>query len=152
VIAFWNNVAIVDTCGALEVPHMKAIGLEYLELLSQHKSGIVVFCMMQPDVPIASSEVRNECMRYLKQLDGGLLHLCLVVESQGVLGMMLHAVVRGMNVLLPNSRMTLHDTLPDATAKIAPLVRPSAPRDTITRDISGIIDGMRKPLVPWQPH
>jgi hypothetical protein len=121
-MAFWNNVAIIDVWADMSPARMRKLGEAYAKLYERYPAGIVVLALIQSSTPVASAEARNESARVLKELGDAVLHTAMVIEAQGVLALMLRSVVRSLNTLMRNTRISLPDTVERAARALQPWV------------------------------
>jgi hypothetical protein len=142
-IAFWNNVAIVDVWADMDATRMRKLGDAYRKLLTRHPRGIVGLVLIRATTPVSSAEARTESTRFLKELGDSILHTAMVIEAQGVLAMMLKSVVRSLNVLLRNQRISLPDNAQRAIATIAPLVVGSSSTGNVVADLTRAVEQLR---------
>lgn len=142
-VAYWNNVAIVDVCGDLDLARMRAIGEAYAALLQRYPEGIIAIVITQPNTPIAGDEARAEGSRMLKALGDGLLQVFVVVEARGMLANLMRSIMRGVNVIVRNSRMSVVDSVDDAVRAGAKYVAPAAPRTVIEQQLTAAISSVR---------
>jgi hypothetical protein len=143
--AFWQNLVISVVRGDMSVPRMQRLGEAYGRLLREHPSGIAVVGVLEAGTPIASSEARKESARMLNQFGGKVLHVAFAVETQGVTGMMLRSVVRGLNVLMKGTRMSLHDSVEAAMRQTLPFVQaPASSPEAQSRELRRFIDALRQ--------
>jgi hypothetical protein len=92
----------------MSVARMARQGESYTALLREHPRGIAALSILEAGTPVASSAARQEATRMLEELGGKVLHVAFAIETEGVTGMMLRSVVRGLNVLMKRNRMSLH--------------------------------------------
>jgi hypothetical protein len=142
-IAFWNNVALVDVWADVDAAHMRKFGDAYRKLLTRNPPGIVVLVLIRSSTPVSSAEARAESTRFLKELGDSILHTAMVIEAQGVLAMMLKSVVRSLNVLLRNPRISLPENAQRAIATIAPLVVGSSATGNMVADLTKAVAELR---------
>jgi hypothetical protein len=146
--AFWNNVAIADVWGDLDARRMRKLGEGYRVLLEQYPKGIVALSLIQKSTPVSSAEARNEGARLLKEVGEQMLHHAMVIEADGVLGLMLRSVVRGLNAVLRGNRMSLHDTVDRALPGLAAQVASDLPRSSVLRELTLAIANVRAAHAP----
>ena len=147
-VATWNNVAIVDVWGDMDVPRMRKLSELYATLLEEFPNGICAMSCIRKSTPVSTAEARTESTRFLKEFGERILHHAMVIEADGVLGLMLRSVVRGLNALLRGNRMSLHDSVEHAVPAIAPYVATDLPRVAVIRELTGTIASIR---AAWKP-
>lgn len=145
-IAFWKNVVITHVRGDMNVARMIRLGEAYAALLKEQPRGIAALGILEAGTPVASSEARQESARVLDELGGKVLHVAFAIETQGVTGMMLRSVVRGLNVLMKRTRMSLHNTVEAAAQHTlsfvpAPGTNPEAHKRELLRFIEALRQG-----------
>jgi hypothetical protein len=78
---------------------------------------------MRAGVPVSSPEVRNDSVRFMKELGDALLTVVTVIEDNGIFSQMMRTVMRGFYVLSRGSRgMHLVGTTEDAIRAVLPFV------------------------------
>lgn len=144
-IAFWNNVSIIDVWGDLDAPRMQKIGESHRELLKRCPNGIVSIGLIQSSTPASSAASRAESAKFLKELGDQMRHTAMVIEAEGVIGLMLRAVVRGLNLLLKSNRLSLHERSEQAIRVIVPHVdvREEGSPGNVARDLAAAIADVR---------
>jgi hypothetical protein len=113
-VAYWNNAAIVDVAGDLGVDRMRAIGEAYEALRQSWPTGMFVIVIAQPGTPAGTDDARAESARMLKALGDGLMRMFVVIEERGVVAQLQRSIMRGINVVVRNSRMVVTDTVDEA--------------------------------------
>lgn len=141
--AFWNNVAIVDVWADMDPFRMRKLGEAYRKLLEDYPDGVVAISMIRASTPVSTSDARTEATRFLKELGERMLHHTMVIEAEGVVGLMLRSVVRGLNALLRSNRMSLHDKTEDAVPALAAFVASDLPRDSVEKELTAAIASVR---------
>jgi hypothetical protein len=141
--ATWNNVAIVDVWGDLDVPRMRKLCEGYRELLERYPKGIVAVSFIRKSTPVSTAAARDEITRFLKDFGERLLHHSMVIEADGVLGLMLRSVMRGVNAMLRSNRLSLHDGAGNAIAPLASFVATDLPRPVLVRELTAAIAQVR---------
>ena len=126
-IGTWQNVAIADVSGDLDLVRMKRLGRAYRELLPEFPKGICTFSLIRESTPIASEEARNEAARFIKELGDSCLRMSMVIEHRGVMAQVLRTIIRGLNVVTRNTKLVMFDDTREAIESIAPFVVPTLP-------------------------
>jgi hypothetical protein len=142
-IAFWHNVCIVDAWGEIDAPRMRMIGDRYRVLLKRYPQGILAICALRPNTPVSSSEARAESVRFLKELGDKMLHLAFVVEADGVLGLMLRSVLRGINALVRPGRIVIVEGVDRAVQVCAPHVASELRHEEVAQQLKAAISSLR---------
>src|SRR5512139_580607 len=91
-IALWQNVAIIDVAGDMDLPRMRAVRHAYEALLDEYPSGICSCVFLRDGVPVASHAAREESARFMRELGTALALVAVVIEHQGVAAQMLRTV------------------------------------------------------------
>jgi hypothetical protein len=125
-ISFWRNLAVVDVRGDLTVEAMRTIDRSYRTLLPTYPAGIVAMAIVRPGVPVSSSEARSEGARLTKALGESLLRIVFVIEDNGVFAQAMRSVIRGLNVIMRNAKMTAYESVEEATQAVLPLIARAA--------------------------
>jgi hypothetical protein len=118
-IAFWQNVAIVDIAAELDAPRMLTLEAAYRRLLEVYPRGIAALALIRAGTPVSGPAARAEGARFTKELGDQVLQVAMVIEERGIGAQMLRAVVRGVNVLVRQTRLQLFDGVDDAVAGTA---------------------------------
>jgi hypothetical protein len=144
VIVFWKNLVITHVRGDMSVQRMVRLGESYAVLLREHPRGVAGLGILEAGTPVASSEARQESARFLGQLGDKVLHVAFAIETQGVTGMMLRSVVRGLNVLMKRTRMSLHNNVEAAVQHTLPFVPVAGSNtDALKRELMRVIATLR---------
>lgn len=142
-IAFWNNVAIVDVAGDLDAGRMRGVGRAYATLAESYRRGIASVVLLRPSAPVASAEARGESTKFMRELGPLMLHTAMVIEHPGVIAQLLRSVVRGINVVVRSSRISLVDSVEAAARDVAPFVVTSLARPRIPAEFLQVIAEVR---------
>lgn len=118
-LALWQNVAITDVAGNMDVAHMKQLGKTYRELAGAFPSGIVTLAIIRPGVPVSSSEARDEAARFITELGPSILRMGMLIEDRGVMAQVLRTIIRGLNVVTRNTKLVLYNTVDEAVRALA---------------------------------
>lgn len=147
-VAFWNNVCISDVWGELDAPRMRLLGDAYRNLLRSYPRGIVAVSALRPSTPVSSSDARGEASRFLKDLDDKLLQVAMVVEADGVLGLMLRSVLRGVNVMVRPGRIFAIESIERAAQRCAAQVTSPLRREDVATQLLAAINSVRSQYIP----
>lgn len=144
-IGTWQNVAIADVSGDLDLVRMKRLGRAYRELLPEFPKGICTFSVIRESTPIASDEARNEAARFIKELGDSCLRMAMVIEHRGLMAQVLRTIIRGLNVVTRNTKLVMFDEMKDAIDSIVPLVVPTQDGVNVAPElraaVSSVCDG-----------
>jgi hypothetical protein len=121
-VAFWSNVMLIDIWDDMDGQRMRNMGAAYKTLSQRYPDGIVGLVLLQPSTPVASAEARQEVTRQMNELGPRLHHVAMVIEARGVLALMLRSVVRGVNLLLRRSSISLEVNVDNAVNKLRPFL------------------------------
>ena len=147
-IAFWNNVCISDIWGEMDAPRMRLLGDYYRNLLRSYPRGIVALSALRPSTPVSAADARGEASRFLKDLDNKLLQVAMVVEADGVLGLMLRSVLRGVNAVVRPGRIFASESLERAAQLCAAQVTSSLRSDDVAPQLLAAIQSVRSKYIP----
>lgn len=125
-VAFWSNVALIDIWDDMDAERMRNMGAAYKTLSERYPEGIVGLVLLQPSTPVSSAEARHEVTRQMNELGPRLHHVTMVIEARGVMALMLRSVVRGVNMLLRRSSISLELTVDSAVHKLRPYLAADA--------------------------
>lgn len=157
-IGFWQNVAILDIGADVDLPHMQLVGSAYRTLLEKYPSGIAALVVIRAGTPVASAEARAESARFTKELGDQLLHVAMVIEEHGVIAQMLRSVVRGLNALVRQTRLSLFDDVQEAMRAMLPVIIPATDRSGLPNELRAVVEEARRrfrmpdpstPLTRW---
>lgn len=143
-VAYWMNATIIDIGGDLEPTHIRGLGEAYATLRQSYPKGIVAIVIVQPDTPVSGADARAEGARMIKELGDGLLQMAVVIEERGVFAPLMRSVVRGINVFLRNSRLTLTDTVQDAVRDVSKHIELAMPKAAVEQELLAAIATVRR--------
>jgi hypothetical protein len=112
-------VCICDVWGEVDGQRMQRLGDCYRTLLARYPKGVLGISALRPHTPVSPSEARAESVFFLKELGDKLIHLAMVIEADGVLGLMLRSVLRGVNALVRPGRVFIVESVEKAVAVCA---------------------------------
>jgi hypothetical protein len=121
-VAFWSNVTLVDIWDDMDAERMRCMADAYRTLSARYPQGILGLVLLQPTTPVSSAEARQEITRQMNEIGPRLQHVAMVVEARGVLALMLRSVVRGVNVLLRRSSISLEVSVENAARTLQPFL------------------------------
>lgn len=142
-VAFWNNVCISDIWAEVDTAQVRAFGEHYRKLLLRYPRGIVVISAVRPSMGMASAEARGETVRFLKELGDRLLQVATVIDAEGVLGLMLRSILRGMNALVRPGRIVMVENVERAVELCAPHVVSDIARADVPGRLTAAIANVR---------
>ena len=134
-ISFWQNLAIVDTRGLVDVEHMLIAERAYQALAQRFGGGIVSCLLLQPHTPVSPPDARRESARFLRDLGNAIIGVAVVIEDVGIAAQVFRTVVRGVNVLMRDSKLVVLDNLEQAIDVISPVIVPA----TGEKDLAGAV-------------
>ena len=143
-LSTWQNLAITDLVGEMDVLRIKRVARAVRELLVQFPSGIVTCAFIREHVPVGSKESREESARFMKDLGDSCLKMVVVIEQRGVMAQMLRTVVRGMNMITRNSKLLVLGETREAIDALAPLVVPPQAGANVTVELRKAIATVRE--------
>jgi hypothetical protein len=122
-ITFWRNVILIDASSEVTMNRARRLWDGYRALLAEHPRGIAALAIMRSGVPVSSLEVRNDSVRFMKELGSALLTVVTVIEDNGIFSQVMRTVMRGFFVLSRGSRgMHLVGNTEDAARAVLPFV------------------------------
>ena len=142
-IACWNNVCICDVWGEVDAERMRRLGDCYRQLLVRYPQGVLAISALRPHTPVSPPEARSESVLFLKDLGDKLIHLAIVVEADGVLGLMLRSVLRGVNALVRPGRIFIVESVERAVAVCAAGVLCNLRREDVPLQLTAAIASVR---------
>jgi hypothetical protein len=151
-LALWQNVAITDVAGNMDVARMKLLGKTYRELASAHPGGILTFAIIRPGVPVSSSEARDEAAKFITTLGPSILRMGMLIEDTGVMAQVLRTIIRGLNVVTRNTKLVLYNNLDEAVRALAPLTVATSPGADARSDLAAAIASVRRGYAPHAPQ
>jgi hypothetical protein len=144
-ISFWRNLAIVDVRADLSVEAMRAIDRSYRALIQTYPAGIVALAIVRPGVPVSSSESRSEGARLTKALGDAVQRIVFVIEDNGVFAQAMRSVIRGLNVIMRNAKMTAYGSLEEATQAVLPLIARTGDDADLPGELRRVLQRFRRP-------
>lgn len=122
-IGAWHNILLCEVARDIDLEHMQLQGKAYAELARQYRpEGIASLSIVRAGVPVAAADARHESTRFLKALGDSLVRTVIVLEDHGLVAQMLQTVIRGINVIIRNSKVVISPNEREAVAALAPLV------------------------------
>jgi hypothetical protein len=143
-ISFWRNLVVVDVRADLTVAGMRNIERGYRALLQSYPAGIVAIVIVRPGVPVSSSEARSEGARVTKAVGDALTRIVFVIEDDGVFAQAMRTVIRGLNVVMRNAKMTAYATIDDAGRAVLPHISRSGDEAEVSGELRRALDPFRR--------
>lgn len=143
-VAVWQNVAITDVAGDMDVAHMKLLGKTYRELTGSFPEGILTCAIIRPGVPVSSSEVREEAARFITELGPSILRMAMLIEDKGVMAQVLRTIIRGLNVVTRNTKLVLYNNIDEAVRALAPMTALTSPGADMRGELATAIATVRQ--------
>lgn len=137
------NAVIVDTRGEFDVATMLALEGVYRELIEAYPRGIVVLVLLGRTMPVPSRDATAETVRVLKSLGDSLLQLVAVIEGRELAHQLMRSMMRGINVLTRNARVSTTDNLDSAVHSLAQYIAPELARRQAEAEILLAIESVR---------
>jgi hypothetical protein len=124
-ITFWQNLAIVDARGLVDVGHMLTLERAYQALAQRFTSGIVSCVVIQPGTPVSPADALKESARFMRDLGTSMLRIAVVIEDVGVAAQVFRTVIRGINVVIRDNKLVVPGDLSAAIDVLSPLIVPA---------------------------
>ncbi|HMI87645.1 MAG TPA: hypothetical protein VK550_26345 [Polyangiaceae bacterium] len=125
-ITYWQNLAIVDTRGAVDVPHMLILERAYQALAQRFTGGIVSCVVIQPGTPVSRPDALKESSRFMRDLGSAMIRIAVVIEDVGVAAQVFRTVVRGINVVIRDNKLVVVADVASAIDVLSCLIVPAA--------------------------
>ena len=142
-ITFWQNLAIVDSRGLIDVPHMLTVERAYQALAHRFSGGIVSCVMVRPGTPVFPPDALKESARFLRDLGDALLRIAVVIEDVGVAAQVFRSVVRGINVVMRDNKLVVLDKPTAAIDLLAPLIVPATEEMEVAQSLPAVLHSAR---------
>ena len=142
-ISFWRNLAIVDTQGLVDVEHTLIIERAYQALAQRFGGGIVSCVMLQPGTPVSPPNARRECARFLREMGNAVIGIAVVIEDVGIAAQVFRTVVRGINVLMRDSKLVVLDTLESSIDVLSPVIVPATGETDLAGAVGAVLNAAR---------
>jgi hypothetical protein len=146
-IAFWNNIALVDTVGEIDVARMRQLGEAYKQLLTRYRH-MAVLCVLRAGAPLSSGPARADSTKMASDLGDALARVAFVIEEGGVFAQLFRTVIRGFNQLTRTAKLTVDIELDDAVRSLAPLVITNGERANVSAELKEAFVALR---TQWTP-
>ncbi|HMJ54159.1 MAG TPA: hypothetical protein VK540_18890 [Polyangiaceae bacterium] len=142
-VTFWQNLAIVDSRGLIDVPHMLTLERAYQTLASRFTAGIVSCVVIQPGTPVSPPDALRESARFMRELGSAMMRIAVVIEDVGVAAQVFRTVVRGINIVIRDNKLVVLGDLPSAVEVLAPLIVPATDQMNVTSALTALLHSAR---------
>jgi hypothetical protein len=142
-ITFWQNLAIVDTRGLVDVEHMLTLERAYQALAQRFTGGIVSCVVIQPGTPVSPADALKESARFVRDLGSAMLRIAVVIEDVGIAAQVFRTVVRGINVVNRDNKLVVLSDLQSAIDVLTPLIVPATEQMDVPGALKVVVDSAR---------
>jgi hypothetical protein len=142
-ITFWQNLAIIDSRGLIDVAHMLTFERAYQALAQRFTGGIVSCVVVQPGTPVSPPDALKESARFIRDLGRALLRIAVVIEDVGVAAQVFRTVVRGINVVNRENKLVVPVDLEAAVDVLAPLIVPAPGQTDVVGAVTTVVHSAR---------
>jgi hypothetical protein len=142
-VTLWQNLAIIDSRGLIDVPRMLTFERAYQALAQRYTGGIVSCVIVQPGTPVSPPDALKESARFMRELGSAMLRIAVVIEDVGVAAQVFRTVVRGINVVTRESKLVVLGDLPSAVDVLAPLIVPAPGQRDVTGAVTAVLQSAR---------
>jgi hypothetical protein len=142
-VAFWQNLAIVDTRGRVDVEHMLIIERAYQALARRFAAGIVSCVILQPGTPVSPPDALKESARFLRDLGSSVIGVAIIIEDVGIAAQVFRTVIRGINVLMRDNKLVVTDDLTSAIDVLSPVIVPATGEMDIASAVTAVLRAAR---------
>jgi hypothetical protein len=159
-VTLWQNVAVVDVRGRVDVPHMLILERAYQTLAKRFSAGIVSCVAIQPATPVSPPDALKESARFLRALGSAMLRVAVVIEDVGIAAQVFRTVVRGINVVTRDNKLVVLGDLHGAVDTLSSLIVPATGAMNVAQALGTVVQSTREryasmpPPVPrwsWDP-
>jgi hypothetical protein len=150
-ITFWQNLAVVDARGLVDVEHMSTLERAYQALAQRFTGGIVSCVVVQPGTPVSPPDALKESARFMRNLGSAMTRIAVVIEDVGVAAQMLRTVVRGINVVTRDNKLVVLGDSRSAIDVLAPLIVPPAGQIDVAGALSVVLHTARARYASMSP-
>ena len=151
-LALWQNVAITDVAGDMDVARMQLLGRTYRELAAAHPRGIVTCAIIRAGVPVSSKEARDEAAKFITDLGSSILRMAMLIEDKGVMAQVLRTIIRGINVVTRNTKLVIYNDLEEVTRSLSTLIVPPHSGADVRSELTAAIATVRSGYAPRPPQ
>jgi hypothetical protein len=150
-ITFWQNLAMIDSRGAIGVAHMLMYERAYQTLAQRYTGGIVSCVIVQPGTPVSPPEALKEAARFMRDLGSAILRIAVVIEDVGVAAQVFRTVVRGINVVTRENKMLVLGDVSSAVDALAPLIVPAPGQKDVIGAVTAVVHSARTRYASFPP-
>ena len=134
-VTFWQNVAIIESRGLIDVTHMLTFERAYQALAQRFTGGICSCVVVQAGTPLSPPDALRESARFVRELGSALRCIAVVIEDVGIAAQVFRTVIRGINVVTRENKLVVLGDFASAVDVLTPLIVPAAGQ----RDVSGAV-------------
>jgi hypothetical protein len=127
-VAFWNNVVITNVQGHVDAAGVRGICATYHELYRTYSTGIAGITILRASLTVGTTDTNAEAKIAMREMRDKMLHVAIVIESEGMLASLLKAVIRTLNSVARSSLLSLAADLEEAARVVVPYVKERTPR------------------------
>lgn len=142
-ITFWQNIAIVDTRGLVDVEHMLILERAYQALAQRFSGGIVSCVVIQPGTPVSPPDALKESARFMRDLGSAMMRIAVVIEDVGVAAQVFRTVVRGINIVVRDNKLSVMGDLASAIDVLSPLIVPATGQMDVASSLKVVLHSAR---------
>jgi hypothetical protein len=150
-ITFWQNLAIVDSRGLVDVEHMLILERGYQALAQRFTGGIVSCVVVQPDTPVSPASALKESARFMRDLGTAMMRIAVVIEDVGVAAQVFRTVVRGINVVIRDNKLVVLSDLASAIDVLSPMIVPATGEMDVTGALKIVLHAARARYASMPP-
>ena len=150
-ITFWQNLAIVDSRGLVDVPHMLTLERAYQTLAQRFNAGIISCVVIQPGTPVSPPDALKESARFMRDLGSAMIRIAVVIEDVGVAAQVFRTVVRGINVVIRDNKLVVLRDLPSAADALSWLIVPATGQKDVTAALDAVLHSARARYASMPP-
>jgi len=150
-ITFWQNLAVVDARGLVDVEHMLTLERAYQALAQRFTAGIVSCVVVQPGTPVSPPDALKESARFVRDLGSAMTRIAVVIEDVGVAAQLFRTVVRGINVVNRDSKLLVLSDLQSAIDVLTPLIVPATEQMDVASALKVVVDSARARYASMPP-
>jgi hypothetical protein len=146
-IGFWNNIAMIDVAGEMNLEGMTRVCDLYRSLARDYKR-VACLTVVRSGAPVATMEAQQAGANVGRELGPTLAMISIVIEAQGVVGQLFRSAMRAFTVFARAPPISIAGTLDDGLPVLVPLVESSLPRHHIAYELSCAFKRMRSDYQP----
>jgi hypothetical protein len=142
-ITFWQNLAVIDVRGLVDVPHMLTLERAYQALAQRYTGGIVSCVVIQPGTPVSPPDALKESARFMRDLGAAMMRVAVVIEDVGIAAQVFRTVVRGINVVIRDNKLWVLGDLPSAVDTLSALIVPAPGQTDVVGPVTAVLHSAR---------